>query len=46
MMNIRKDYFRVDLSPPIYDELDFDRRFRVPRTLFMGINHAMNDLKW
>eukprot|EP00170_Pyropia_yezoensis_P000543 contig_2734_g544 len=29
--NIRRDYFGLNGNPPVYDEKDFERRFRVPR---------------
>eukprot|EP00170_Pyropia_yezoensis_P003589 contig_14977_g3599 len=43
---IRRDYFGVGGAPPIYDEVDFERRFRVPRTLFLRIYYDIKDLTW
>jgi len=31
---ILRDYFGLDGRPPIYDEKDFERRFRLPRIVF------------
>jgi len=31
---ILRDYFGVNGQPPVYDEGDFERRFRVPRSVF------------
>jgi len=38
---ILRDYFGLDGSPPVYDEANFKRRFRVPRSEFLRINHAV-----
>ena len=38
---IVRDYFGLDGSPPAYDEANFKRRFRVPRSEFLRINHAV-----
>jgi len=38
---ILRDYFGLDGSPPVYDEADFERRFRVPRSVFLRIYHAV-----
>jgi len=38
------DYFGLNGAPPVYNEADFERRFRVPRSVFLGIYHAVNDL--
>jgi len=34
---ILRDYFELDGSPPVLDEADFERRFRVPRSVFWRI---------
>jgi len=38
---ILRDYFGLNGSPPVYDEADFERRFRVPRSVFLRIYHAV-----
>jgi len=38
---ILRDYFGLDGSPPVHDEADFERRFRVPRSVFLRIYHAV-----
>jgi len=38
---IVRDYFGLDGSPPVHDEADFERRFRVPRSVFLRIYHAV-----
>ena len=40
---ILRDYFDVNGAPPVYDEADFERRFRVPRSVFLRIYHAVKD---
>lgn len=40
---ILRDYFGVNGEPPIYDEDDFERRFRVPRSVFVRIYRAVRD---
>eukprot|EP00170_Pyropia_yezoensis_P001540 contig_6715_g1544 len=35
--NIKRDYFDVDGNPPVYDEYDFERRFRVSWSGFLSI---------
>jgi len=35
------DYFGLDGSAPVYDEAGFERRFRVPRSVFLRIFHAV-----
>jgi len=41
--NILRDYFGVGGLPPIYDERDFDTRFRVPRAVFRRVYLAVKD---
>lgn len=41
---IRRDYFGVNGEPPVYYDGDFERRFRVPRCLFLRINDDVKDL--
>ena len=36
-----RDYFGVDGQPPIYDETDFERRFRLPRIVFDRLYRAL-----
>ena len=36
-----RDYFGLDGSPPVYDEADFERLLRVPRSVFLRIYHAL-----
>jgi len=43
MRGIMRDYFGVDGQPPVYGERTFERRFRVPRSVFMRIYEAMRD---
>lgn len=43
---ILRDYFGVDGQPPVYDERDFERRFRVPRSVFLRVYHAGKDQPW
>lgn len=43
LRSIMRDYFGVDGKDPVYDEADFERRFRVPRTVFMRIFDAIKD---
>jgi len=40
---ILRDYFGLNGSPPVYDEADFERRFRVPRSVFLRIYHAVKN---
>jgi len=40
---IMRDYFGVDGQPPVYGERTFERRFRVPRSVFMRIYEAIRD---
>lgn len=39
---ILRDYFGVDGKPPVYSDAHFERRFHVPRILFLRI---YNDVK-
>jgi len=41
--NILRDYFGVGGLPPIYDERDFETRFRVPRSVFRRVYLAVKD---
>jgi len=38
---ILRDYFGLDGSPPVYEDADFERRFWVPRSVFLRIYHAV-----
>jgi len=40
---ILRDYFGLNGEPPVYDEGDFERRFRVPRSVFLWVYNAVND---
>jgi len=42
LRNILRDYWGVDGEPPVFDEADFESRFRMPRAVFMRVN---NDIK-
>lgn len=39
--NILRDYFGINGRPPVYDETDFERRFRVPRAVFLRVYEAI-----
>lgn len=41
--NIRRDYFGINGRPPVYDERDFERRFRVPRDVFLRVYDAVKE---
>jgi len=43
MRGIMPDYFGVDGQPPVHGEETFERRFRVPRSVFMRIDDAIRD---
>jgi len=43
MRGIMREYFGVDWQPPVYGDETFERRFRVPRSVFMGIYEAIRD---
>jgi len=38
-----RDYCGLHGLPPIYDEADFERRFRMPRVLFYGLDDDAKD---
>jgi len=38
-----RDYFVINGSPPVYNEGDFERRFRVPRSVFLFIYNAVKE---
>jgi len=38
---ILRDYFGLDGSFPVYDKADLERRFRVPRSVFLRIYPAV-----
>jgi len=40
---ILRDYFGLNWEPPVYNEVDFERRFRVPRSVFLRIYNAVKD---
>jgi len=40
---ILRDYFGLNGEPPVYDEGDFERRFRVPRGVFLRVYNAVKD---
>lgn len=41
-----RQYFGIDGKPPTYDEADFERRFRMPRRLFMRIYNDITEELW
>jgi len=43
LRGIMLQYFGVDGQPPVYGEETFERRFRVPRSLFMSVYEAICD---
>jgi len=43
MRGIMRDFFGVDGQPPVYGEETFERRFRVPQSLFMSVYEAICD---
>jgi len=43
MRGIMRDYSGVVGQPPVYGERTFERRFRVPRSVFMRIYEAIRD---
>lgn len=43
---ILRDYFGLGGAPPVYSESDFERRFRVPRAVFVRIYRAVHDRPW
>jgi len=40
---ILRDYFGLNGKPHFYNECDFERRFRVPRSVFLRIYNAVKD---
>jgi len=40
---ILRDIFGLNGEPPVYNESDFERRFRVPRSVFLRIYNAVKD---
>lgn len=42
---IMRDYMGFAGEPPVYNEVDFERRFRVPRSVFMTIFDSVKDLE-
>ena len=43
LRNSLLDYWGVDSEPPVFDEADFERRFRMPRAVFMLIYKDIKD---
>ena len=43
---ILRDYFGLNGEPPVDDEGDFERRFRVPRSMFLRVYNAVIDLSF
>lgn len=43
---LRRDYFGLNSQPPEYSEIDFQTRFRVPRSVFMRIYDDVKDLPY
>jgi len=43
MRGIMRDYICADRQPPAYGEEPFERRFRVPRSLFRRVYEAIRD---
>ena len=43
LFNIQRDYFGVHAGAPIYDDRDFETRFRVPRSVFRRVYRAVKD---
>jgi len=40
---ILRDYFGLNGEPPVYNKGDFQRRFRVPRSVFLHVYNAVKD---
>jgi len=40
---ILRDFFGLNGGPPVYNEGDFERRFRVPRSVLLRIYNAVKD---
>lgn len=45
-LRLFRQYFGVDGRPPTYDEGDFERRFRMPRSLFMRLYNGITEDPW
>jgi len=43
LCNIQRDYSGVNAEAPIYDDRDFETRFRVPRSVFPRVYQAVKD---
>lgn len=43
LRNIIRDSFGIDGRPPVHSEQDFERRFRVPRSVFLRVFKAVKD---
>lgn len=43
---IRRQYFGLGGRPPTYDDTDVQRRFRMPRSLFLRIYNDIEDKPW
>lgn len=43
---ILRDYFGVNGAPPVYSEAHFERRFRVPRAVFVREYRVWKDRPW
>jgi len=43
---ILRDYFGVGGQPPVYSELDFEKRFRMPRVVFQRLYAAVYNEPW
>lgn len=43
---IRRQYFGLGGRPPTYDDTDVQRRFRMPRSLFLRIYNDVEDKPW
>ena len=43
LFNIQREYFGVNAVPPIFDDHDFETRFRVPHSVFRRIYVAVKD---
>lgn len=46
LQRMSREYFGLDGQPPTYDEMDFERRLRMPRILFMRIYYDIKDEHW
>jgi len=43
LRNILRGYWGVDGEPPVFDEADFECRFRMPRAVFMRVYNDIKD---